>query len=124
MFRQGQTPQEVSQMLVEEGATPAEAPDLARQYYRNFLLYHLEEQRKRSKDADMQKTIGAVLLGAGVVFNVLLYLLMDGETYVVFYGVLVGGLIWLMRGINAKSQAEANIDRLTKKFELAGKTLA
>lgn len=64
----------------------------------------------------MHKLIGVVLLVAGAAFNGLLYLASDGETYVIFYGLLVAGLLWLIRAISAQKQAEANLDRLTEKL--------
>ncbi|RAK70232.1 hypothetical protein [Hymenobacter edaphi] len=127
LYRLGQSPEAVSHMLVAEGAAEAEAPALARQYYRSFLLYHLAEQRKASKAADMHQLIGAVLLAAGAAFHFLLYLALDGDTYVIFYGLMLGGLIWLIRGFSAKKEAEANIERLAEKHqfsELVGETLA
>ena len=116
MYRQGQQLTDVARMLVEEGATEAEAPALARQYYRSFLLYHLDEQRRLHKSADMQKLIGAVLLVGSAAFYVLLYLASDGKISVIFYGVLLVGLICLIRAFSAQKQAQTNLDRLTEKL--------
>lgn len=118
MYRQGQKPADVARMLVEEGAPEAKAPGLAQQYYRSFLLYHLDEQRGLSKAAELYKLIGGVLLFIGLAASFLTYLLLD-DVYLLFYGAILGGVGSLIKGFTAKSRAEANVERLTEKHRLS-----
>ncbi|GAA5092451.1 hypothetical protein GCM10023259_103820 [Thermocatellispora tengchongensis] len=69
-------------MLLEEGAPPEQAEQLALKYLKMQRLLATEDARKQLKTSQMLVTVGAVFLAGGMALT-LLSLLFLGGSYVI-----------------------------------------
>jgi hypothetical protein len=104
LFTAGRGP-EVLPMLLEEGAAPDQAEQLALQYQTMQRLLAAEDARKKRKAAQMLITIGAVFMVGSVVLSLLSWLFLDGR-YVVYIGILLFGAGLLVKGTLEKQAAD------------------
>ncbi|MDU0368845.1 hypothetical protein ACFPAF_00435 [Hymenobacter endophyticus] len=101
-------PQEVLPMLLEEGAPPEQAEQLALKYLKMQRLLATEDARKQLKTSQMLVTVGAVFLAGGMALT-LLSLLFLGGSYVIYLGVLLFGAGVLIKGTMDKQAARKRL---------------
>jgi hypothetical protein len=113
MYTLGKSQQEVATMLHEEGATADEAPTLANDFFRSFMLYQMDIHKASLKQGGMLKTIGLVFIICGLLLGFIMYLALD-TVVVVFYGILLFGIGCFIAGFTMKSKAQNLINELDK----------
>jgi hypothetical protein len=113
MYTLGKSQQEVATMLHEEGATVDEAPTLANDFFRSFMLYQMDIHKASLKQADMLKTIGLVFIICGLLLGFIMYLALN-TVVVVFYGIFLVGIGCFIAGFTMKSKAQKLINELDK----------
>ncbi|AII50570.1 hypothetical protein N008_01045 [Hymenobacter sp. APR13] len=108
MYLAGASPESVAKMLLEEGASEQEAPQLAAEYLRSFLLYQVDIQKKLLKRGSLFQTIGLVFTICGLVLSFLASISTDTNgSNIIFYGIILSGIgIWVKGFIDKRQSSD------------------
>jgi hypothetical protein len=104
MYALGKMPEEVIQMLLQEGANKKLVVSLADKFYQDYVFLLNERRSKKRKSAQRNTLLGAGLLLGGLLLTFLSYLSFGRSPYVVFYGLTFVGLVLLVKGTVENNQ--------------------
>ena len=105
LYTTGHSRPQVLEMLLQEGATSAEAEQLAARYFTMYQLLQREDAREQLRTAGMLCTIGGVFVGGGVVLSLMSMVYLHGHA-VLYYGLTGLGIGLLVKGIQDRKAAQ------------------
>ena len=108
MYQVGRPFEEVAQMLAAEGATAEQAGELADTYYQQYRYRQVIANKKKLKESKIYRLVGLVFVVGSLLLSFLTYLLIgDGQSFLVYYGLISIGSIASAKGLLDEKAAKA-----------------
>ena len=97
LFKKQIPQEEIVQILKSKGIDENESKKLVSEVFELHKLNEIEQRKREKKAGEWDLKLALIFIITGVTSSIVTYLLTDGQGFFLFYGLIIGGIVYLIK---------------------------